>query len=267
MDEVRKYYNGHLHEEDKRLKYHAFELPVTMHFLKQHLSRGAKIFDTACGTGHYAKALIKEGYYVGLNDLSEKNIELSKQRLDGNSKILFYERSDVLETNAWSKYEWDAIFILGPLYHMLSKEKRLRLLSLANKYLKPGGYLFASFMSRIGALVYGLKNNPEGILYRDGVRKLWKTGFDDSFIGSTESFVNAYFSSPDEIPPLFERAGLKILHLAGVEGIFGERFELFHGLNEELQKAWMDFIIDHCQEGEMICNSKHLLAVARKQPG
>jgi hypothetical protein len=150
------------------------------------------------------------------------------------------------------------------MYHMISKEKRLDILKLAFEHLNPGGYLFSAFMTRVGALVYGLKHNPKGILYDDGAEKLWNTGTDDRFVEATEWFTHAYFSHPEEINPLIEKSGFKPLHLAGVEGIFGERFELYHNLNESLKERWMAFIIDHCEDLRMVHNAKHLLSIARK---
>ena len=264
MNDVRKYYNNHTEEEDRRLDEHPFEIPVTMHFVSKYLNPGDHLFDVACGTGRISAVLLNMGYYLGLNDLSDNNIELVKKRLNFHDNILFIERSDALESKRWGQKEWDGIFILGPLYHMISKEKRLDVLTLAYNNLKTGGYVFSSFMTRGGALVYGLKHNPEGILYPDGAKKLWETGTDNRFVEATEYFTNAYFTHPEEINPLIEKAGLKPLHLAGAEGIFGERFELYHKLDKSLKDEWMAFVIEYCEDPHMVQQSKHLLSVACK---
>ncbi|MCF8234740.1 MAG: methyltransferase domain-containing protein [Bacteroidales bacterium] len=264
MEKVRKYYNRHRAEEDKRLDYHVFEMPVTRHFINQYISPGEEIFDASCGTGHYAEALIRDGYKLGLNDLADENIRIVKERLGGNPNILFIERSEALESKGWEKRNWDAVLLMGPLYHMISREKRLMLLKRAAASLNPGGFVFSAFMTRSAALVYGLKNNPEGINYPDGAEKLWQTGADNHFVEGTEAFTNAYFVHPSEINPLMAEAGLKPLHLAGAEGVFGERFDLYHNLNPELKKKWLNFIVRYCEDEEMVANSKHLLSVARK---
>ncbi len=263
-NKVREYYNRHVADEDRRLDMHPFEIPVTMHFVDKYLPAGAKIFDVACGTGRIAAILMDMGYIVGLNDLSDKNIELTRKRLAGRDETLFIERADALNSKGWDKEKWDAVFVLGPLYHLLSYDKRLRLLRLAARHLRPGGFVFSSFMTRMGALVYGLKHNPQGMLYPDGARKLWKTGTDDSFVMATEWFTDAYFAHPEEVNPLIAEAGLSPLHLAGAEGVFGERFELFHKLDESLKASWMDFTIENCEEPHMVNQAKHLLSIAMK---
>jgi S-adenosylmethionine-dependent methyltransferase len=263
-NKVRNYYNDHVKEEDARLDEHPFEIPVTLHFMNKYLKPGNSLFDLACGTGRIAKILLNEGYFMGLNDLSDNNIKLVKQRLKSHRNILFINRSDALESKKWDCTSWDAVLILGPLYHLTSKEKRLKVLDLAFMHLKPGGLVFSSFMTRTGALVYGLKHNPEGIKYPDEAKKLWRTGSDDRFIEATEWFTNAYFAHPEEVNPLVEKVGFEPLHLAGVEGIFGERFELYHKLKAGLKTAWMDFIIAHCEDVHMLNQAKHLLSVAKK---
>ena len=264
IKDVRKYYNSHVNDEDRRLDEHPFEIPVTMHFVKKYLTPGDSVFDLACGTGRIAEILLNKGYFVGLNDLSDQNVELVKHRIGTHRSILFIERSDALESKRWTHKPWDCIFILGPLYHLISKDNRLEILNLAYENLKPGGYLFSSFMTRTGALVYGLKHNPEGILYHDGARKLWQTGTDNRFVEDTEYFTNAYFAHSEEINPMIESAGLTPLHLAGAEGVFGERFELYHSMNDNLKKAWLDFVIENCEDIHLIQQSKHLLSIAQK---
>jgi S-adenosylmethionine-dependent methyltransferase len=261
---VRNYYNEHVKDEDARLDEHPFEIPVTLHYISKYLTPGSNIFDVACGTGRIAELILNKGFFLGLNDLSDNNIKLVKKRLNIHRNILFINRSDALECKKWNHLMWDGILILGPLYHLISKKKRLKVLDLAFRHLKPGGIVFSSFMTRSGALIYGLKHNPEGVRYPDGAKKLWETGSDNRFVEDTEWFTNAYFVHPEEVNPLIEQAGLEPLHLAGVEGVFGERFELYHDLDEDLQKAWMDFIIQHCEDPNMLNQAKHLLSISRK---
>ncbi len=169
-----------------------------------------------------------------------------------------------MNSNDWKREPWDCIFILGPLYHLINREKRLDVLKKAADSVKEGGYIFSSFMSRTAAMVFGLKENPEGILLPNGVRELWSTGTDENFVMGTEWFENAYFAHPDEIEPLLLDAGLTPLHLAGAEGVFGERFELYHDLPEKLKKPWMDFVVEHCENINTLNLSKHLLSIAVK---
>src|SRR6056297_729352 len=185
-ESVRGYYNDHVSEEDHRLDAHPFEIPVMMHFINRYLDPGDAILDVACGTGRIANILLEKGFRMGLNDISDDNVALVRKRMGDHPGLKFITRSDALEEGEmWQDRAWDAILILGPLYHMISKENRLLILQRAKAHVKPGGFIFSAFMTRTGALVYGLKKNPSGILHEDGVRKLWNTGTDDRFVEAT----------------------------------------------------------------------------------
>ncbi|MFW5644327.1 MAG: class I SAM-dependent methyltransferase [Bacteroidota bacterium] len=264
MNEVRDYYDRHVKYEDKRLEENVFEIPITLKYIEKYVKPGSKILDVSCGTGRYARLLLDKGYKLGLNDLSENNMKLTMQRVGSHPGVLHTDTANALETDIWGKEEWDAILILGPLYHLTDQEKRLRLLHMAENAVKTNGYIYLAFMSRIGALLYGLKRNPEGIEKPNGAYTLWETGTDTNFVEGTEWFTNAYFVFPEEIDPFVWKAGLEPLHLAGVEGIFGENMHLYHNLNERLKKKWMEFILNTCEDMHMIDNSKHLLSVGKK---
>lgn len=262
--EVEMYYDQMSQEEDKRLDKHVFELPFTLQYIEKYLNKGSKILDIACGTGRYAEKLLEKGYYVGLGDISEKNIELTRKRVGYDKHILGIEKADALDSDLWYQEDWDAILLLGPLYHLISRHMRLRIMHKAYDYVNPGGYVFTAFMNRTLALIYGMKNNPTAISDEHEVERLWKSGNDEHFVEGTPWFSHAYFAFPEEINPLLKDCNLKPLHLIGLEGIFGERFENFHLMDSEIQKKWMDFTFKHCEDPHLIEHSKHLLSISRK---
>ena len=264
MNKVKEYYNQYIAYEDRRLEENVFEIPVTMKYIEKYVRPGDKILDVACGTGRYAKLLLENGYRLGLNDLSEKNMELTLERTGKHPGILHASVSDALKADIWDAEQWDAILLLGPLYHLIQRKNRLKVLKKAHLAVREKGIVFSAFMSRTAALLYGIKNNPSGILRPDGAVRLWETGSDKEFVEGTRWFTHAYFSFPEEIDPLIREAGLNPLHLAGVEGIFGENMELFHQLEEELKSKWMRFVMDHCEDIHMVQSSKHLLSISQR---
>jgi S-adenosylmethionine-dependent methyltransferase len=133
MNKVKEYYNTHAFFEDKRLDENEFEIPFTLRYIERYVKPGAKILDIACGTGNYAEKLLKKGYLLGLNDLSENNIKLTRQKIKDNSNVLHLSVSDALNADIWEKETWDAILLLGPLYHFTEKKNRLKVLEMAKK--------------------------------------------------------------------------------------------------------------------------------------
>ncbi|MFO7842898.1 MAG: class I SAM-dependent methyltransferase [Bacteroidales bacterium] len=263
MNRVKEYYNTHSFFEDKRLDENEFEIPLTLKYIERYVKPGSKILDIACGTGNYAEKLLKKGYVLGLNDLSEQNMKLTRQKIKNNSNVIHLSVSDALNADIWEKETWDAILILGPLYHLTEKKNRLKMLQIAKKHVKKNGYIYSAFMSRTAAMLYGLKKNPEGIQEKQGAVSLWKTGADKNFVEGTEWFTNAYFSFPEEINPLISEAGLKPLHLIGIEGVFGENMQLYKNLTPIIKKKWFNFISHHCEDKHMLNYSKHYLSVSK----
>lgn len=264
MNKVKEYYDGHSWFEDKRLYENEFEIPLTIGYIERYVKPGAKILDIACGTGNYAEILLKKGYVLGLNDLSENNMKLTRQKIKDHPHVIHLSVSDALHAEIWQKENWDAILILGPLYHLTQKNNRLKVLELAKNHVKNNGYIYSAFMSRSAAMLYGLKKNPEGIEKEQGVYSLWETGTDNNFVEGTEWFANAYFSFPEEINPLISEAGLTPLHLVGIEGIFGENLQLYQNLDPAIKEKWFNFISNHCEDKHMVNYAKHFLSVSKK---
>jgi SAM-dependent methyltransferase len=265
MKKVKSYYNEHISQEDKRLDEHVFEIPATYKYIDRYLKPGDKVLDIACGTGRYAAGLLERGYLLGINDLSDKNMELALQRVGNHPNLIHTSISNALCTDIWSRETWDAVLVLGPLYHMPNRLQRIRLLGKTKSSVKTGGFVFLAFMSRSAALLHGLKNNPAGKTATNGPLRLWTEGRDDGYAVDTEWFNIAYFSHPDEINPMVREAGLKPLHLVGVEGIFGGQMELYHRLDACHQKKWMRFILDHGEDIQMVHQAKHLLSVCQNR--
>lgn len=263
MKKVKEYYDTHVPFEDRRLEENVFELPVTFRYIDRYVRPGDKVLDVACGTGKYAQKLLDRGVRLALNDLSDKNMELTLQRVGNHSNLIHSSVSDARYSDIWDRELWDAILILGPLYHMSERSDRVKLLQRAKNAVKKDGYLFLAFMSRTAGLLYGVKNNPGGIRKGLGALQFWYNGTDDEFIEATKWFINAYFSFPEEIDPLVREAGLEPLHLAGIEGIFGENMQLFHEMDDGLKQDWMNFIMEHCEDVHMVHSSKHHLCVCR----
>src|SRR4029453_15161994 len=63
---------------------------------------------------------------------------------------------------------YDAVLLLGPLYHLPERDDRLRALREARRVVKPGGPVVVAAISRFASLLDGLRT---GALSDDGVRR------------------------------------------------------------------------------------------------
>jgi len=264
---IRRYYDNIVDKEDLRLDAYPFEFAVTMRYVAKYLAPGTSILDAACGTGRYAEALLAAGFHVGANDIADANVSRTVQRLQGkpfSGNLRFVRRRNVLDPTCYVGGPWDGILMLGPCYHLPARIDRITALRLAADRLVPGGWLYVSFVSRMGAFWWGLKHRPEGILEQDGVRSLLVDGTDFNFAPSGEGLPNCYFCDPGDLELLFDEAGIAVRHVCGTEGVFGGRVSRFHELEIALRQAWFDFAVQNCEAPILRWSSEHILVVAQK---
>lgn len=263
---VRRYYDSAVEEEEERLSLSPFEFSVTTGFVNKYLGPGARLLDVACGTGRYAEALLAAGFHVGASDLADANVQATKNRLargDHGSRLRFVRQGNALDASAYSGGPWDGILLLGPCYHLPERSDRVAVLEQARAHLKPGGWLYASFVSRLAPFWWGLEHRPEAILDTDGVRTLLASGTEFNFAVPGDGLPNCYFCDPGELEGLFAEAGLVARHICGTEGVFGGRVRSFHRLPRPVQDGWLRFVTENCETPMLRWASEHLLVVAR----
>ncbi len=142
LSNIEKHYNKH--PEDLRLqrRHGIVEFETTMYHLRRLLRPGMLLLDIGAGTGRYASALMAEGYKVKAVELVRRNIEVFRQRdpeadvVQGDARDLSFIPSDSA----------DATLLLGPLYHLIGEEEKLKALREARRVTKPGGLIFVAYL-------------------------------------------------------------------------------------------------------------------------
>lgn len=266
LSAVRRYYDRIVAEEDRRLGLCPFELHVTLAAFRKAVRKGARVLDAACGTGRYGEALLKAGYRVGLGDLSPANVQRAGGRT-ARLQPLFLRAASVLDPEAWEGGPWDAVLMLGPLYHLPKRRDRLAALRLARRSLKPGGLLFSAWIGRMAPVWDGCRRWPEGALRKAGVRRLLRTGAGFNFARKPSDFEGPYFCRPDEIAPTLREAGFGGVRVLGTEGPFGGRAERWQAIRSpRIRRAWLDLLVEHAEDPGFVQGSEHILAISRKAP-
>jgi S-adenosylmethionine-dependent methyltransferase len=166
-----------------------------------------------------------------------------------------------LDLTAIPEASFDAVLLLGPLYHLHKLEERRTALEQARRLLNPGGPVFASFITRFAgfrdAAVHGYSFVLDHPAYSE---KLLATGIHDN----GEGFTDAYFAHPDEVIPLGESAGFSTLRLMGCEGILAGHEEYVNSLSGADHDFWLDINYRMAQETCLLGASDHLLYIGRK---
>ncbi|WP_312431099.1 class I SAM-dependent methyltransferase [Lacrimispora sp.] len=146
------HYNNY--DEDRRLvpKHGSVEFLTTMKYIEKYLKSGDRVLEIGAGTGRYSHALARAGYDVDAVELVEHNIEIFKQNTQPNEKVTIAQ-GNAMDLSMLPDNAYDITLLLGPLYHLYSKEDKQQALSEAIRVTKPGGVVFAAYVISDGCLL------------------------------------------------------------------------------------------------------------------
>ena len=254
-DDIRTHYETGI-ERDRLTGGHSrLEFARTKELLERFLPGApARVLDVGGGPGTYAAWLADRGYDVRLVDPLPLHVDQALARAAG--------RFTAVEGDARSLDEpdesYDAVLLLGPLYHLVDRGDRLAALGEAQRALRAGGLLAAAAISRFASLLDGLAAgylaDPE---FRAIVERDLADGQHRNPGGRLEYFTTAYFHRVEELETEVEEAGFALEGVFGVEGpgwLVGE--EAGEDVLEVARRVE--------QEPTVIGTSAHLLAIARR---
>lgn len=142
LSNIEKHYNKH--PEDLRLlrRHGIVEFETTMHHLHRFLTPGMQLYDIGAGTGRYTSALMAEGYEVHAVELVKRNIDVFLKR-EPTANVV---QGDARNLNFVSTASADITLLLGPLYHLIGDDEKLKALDEAKRITKPGGLIFVAYL-------------------------------------------------------------------------------------------------------------------------
>lgn len=241
------------------------ELVRTRELLERSLpSPPASLLDVGGGPGTYATWLARDGYRVRLVDPVPLHVEQATAAAAAQPDHPFAAvRGDARRLDE-ADATYDAVLLLGPLYHLTERAERLLALREARRVLRPGGAVLAVGISRFASLLDGLRRrllgNPvaDGIVaqdLRDGQHR------NPSLERHPGWFTTAFFHHPDELAAEVTEAGFALEALLGIEGPGGYVGDWGDPRQRE---AILEAARAVEREPSLLGVSAHLLAVGRK---
>lgn len=265
ISDIATYYNNNLHGEHERLIRHQLEHDLTWRYLEQYLPPKGKILEVGAATGRYTLALAQRGYRVTAVDLSPVELEICRENLarEGVEKQVDLIVADARDLRQVTERGFDAVLLMGPLYHLVEVADRKLVLKEVYDRLRVGGVLFSAFISRYGILGDLIRKVPEWIEYRADVASLFARGRGDD--NAPPGSFRGYFATVGEIAPLHEGAGFEMIKLVGVEPAISADDESYNTLKGERRKLWLDLLVEVSAEPSILAASRHLLYVGKKR--
>ena len=264
IDDVAAFYDEDPAREHARLEEHQLEYELTWRFLDRHLPREGRVLDLGAGTGRYSLELARRGYEVTAIDLSPGLIQEARVRAatEGLEDRVRFAVGDARDPGALPDARFDAVLLMGPLYHLVEEADRRSVVSEAHARLVSGGVIFSAFLSRLGVLGDFISRMPEWIEDRAHVRSFLDRGRrpDDAPRGG----FRGHFAKVEEIAPLHEAEGFETITLVGVEPAISADDESFNSLAGRRRDAWLDLLEKIAAEDSIVGASRHLLYIGRK---
>jgi ubiquinone/menaquinone biosynthesis C-methylase UbiE len=258
------------YDERGRLDSALFQLERdrTRELLERHLPPApAVLLDVGGGPGVHALWLARQGHAVHLVDPVPLHVTQAWEASEGQApyRLASVASGDARQLDAEDK-SVDAVLLLGPLYHLTSRDDRLTALREARRVLRRGGLLFAAAISRFASLVDGLRGavfaDPE---FEQLVRADLHDGQHRNSTGRIEYFTTAFFHHPDELRAEVAEAGLGLVELVALEGV-GATLPHFDAVwaDKAARAKLLAFLRVVESEPALLGVSPHLLAVARR---
>ena len=259
-DDIRAYYDEG--REAARLERDSVERVRTRELLRRWLpAPPALVLDVGGGAGVHALWLQSLGYDVTLVDPVSLHVDQATAAGVADARL-----GDARRLDGFDDASFDAVLLLGPLYHLVDRDDRRRALGEAWRVLRPGGLVAAAAISRFASthdgLLRGFLADPafEAIVEQDVV-----TGRHENPTRTPGWFTTAYFHRPDELAVEVAGAGFTVETVVGIEGPASLLVDADSWLDGgEREEALLRAIRRVEDEPSLLGASSHLLAVGRR---
>ena len=260
MDYLNEYYTNY-DEEGRLLSRHGqVEYRTTMKYIRESLAglEDPAILEVGAGTGRYSVTLAKQGLRVTAVELIAHNLEQLRSKLDGTEPIVTLQ-GNALDLSVLPDDSFDLTMLLGPMYHLYTKEDKLRALREAVRVTKPGGRILVAYCMNeptVVQYVFGLNHLHE-------VMELSMLTGDWHCISEPKDLFEMVRT--EDIAALDAALPVRRLKLVATDGATNYMRELIDAMDDETFEKWMDYHFAVCERQDLIGASHHTLDILRKE--
>ena len=265
VETVQDYYNQNAELEWRRLDEHPFEFLLSTYMMERYIKPGDRVLDIGGGPGRYSIHFAKRGCDVPLVYLSPANVHLAQQKAAGPGVTIETHAANCLNLDTLPLGQFDHVFLMGPLYHLIDSDEQIRAVECALSQLKSGGKFYASFIMTFAGILFDLKNGGNIVIdstspASSAIINAVVTG--DDYRG--KAFTRACLMHQRNILPFLAQFPLKKLHFFGQEGILAPNEpELLQREPEEIA-CWLEIAKKYLEVPELLALSEHAMYIGEK---
>ena len=259
MNYLEQYYNSY-NEEGRLMSQHGqVEYLTTMKYIDESLAGidDPSILEIGAGTGRYSVTLAKRGLRVTALELVAHNLDVLRSKLDGSEPITVLQ-GNALDLSALPDNAYDLTMLLGPMYHLYTKEDKLRALAEAVRVTKPGGRVLVAYCMNEPTVIQFVfaKNHLRYVEERDLLTPDWHCKSDPEEVFDlvrTEDIAALDMEVPVE--------RIKLVAADGATNYYRERID---AMDPETFAKWVEFHFSTCERQDLIGASHHTLDILKK---
>lgn len=251
-----RYYNKF--NEDKRLthRHGIVEYITAMKYIHELLDKidNPKIIDVGAGTGRYSVDLSNEGYDVTAVELIKHNLMTLKAKKSNVKAFL----GNATNLSLFKDNSFDMILLFGPLYHLISKEDKLKAIMEAKRIVKQDGVILISYyMNEYAVITHGFKDN--------NILEAIKNNEIDENFHITPKETDLYsMVRLEDINELKDKAGLKRIKILAQDGPSDYIRPIINKMDEETFETYIKYHLSTCERPELLGASSHVLDILKK---
>jgi 2-polyprenyl-3-methyl-5-hydroxy-6-metoxy-1,4-benzoquinol methylase len=241
---VKQFYRENAEKEQLRLQTPSqqSEYLSTIRLIEKYFPKSGSICDIGCGPGRYSLELLNRGYSVTLFDLSEELLAIARAQIEQEGlQAKSYVRGDARDLSQLGTHSFDAVLVMGPLYHLFGAADRRQVLTEVKRVLKIDGIGLFAYLNSWGFLRTGIHDVPQ--LFED---RTYLT----SLLG--ESGLDIwYMSTPQVATEELHQAGFDVVSYAGAESFTAGMRVLMNELATRSPKAHQEVVRLAAETSEM----------------
>lgn len=254
--ELITYYNKF--NEDKRLntRHGQIEYLTSMKYIHEFLKdiKKPKIVDIGAGTGAYSIKLYEEGFDVTAVELVKHNLKV----IESKNKNIKTIQANAINLDKIKDNTYDLTLLFGPMYHLITKEEKIKALNEAKRITKENGIIMIAYCMNDHAIItHGFIDN--------NIKECIKNNELDNNFHITPKENDLYSRlTIDDINELNKETNLKRIKIITPDGPANYLRKTLNKMDEETFNLFIKYHLSTCERLDLIGAAAHTLDILKK---